>query len=108
MNALVVQEGKLPHRRKTECCGKEARPGESVILIEKRVGGALKGFVVLHKRCVEELCERMPVDASDSRKQLKELRERIVATGNPFPDIQRKRQKRGVVVDLASRRRAAS
>lgn len=104
MNGLVVEEGKIPHRRKTECCGKEARPGESVILIEKRIGGAVKGFVVLHKRCIEPMCEKLPVDATDSRRQLKDLRDRIVATGNPFPDSAQQREKRGVLIDLASRR----
>lgn len=102
MNGMVIKEGEFPHHRKTSCCGKLARPGESVILVEKRLGGAVKGHNVLHKRCLEQLCETLPTDACDSRKKLKELRARIQATGNPFPDNEIVGPKRGERVKLAS------
>lgn len=103
MEGMVIKEGCFPHRRKTLCCGKMTIAGDSVLVIEHRQGGALKGHTILHKRCVEALCETLPVDASDSKAQFKELREQMLHTGSVFPERCRKGPKRGVAIDIASK-----
>lgn len=105
MNGFVVQEGGFGHRRKMTCCGKAARAGESIIAFEKKMpGGAMKGHIMVHRRCMLDLCESLPMDAADAKRKMAELREEIIATGNPFPKSTPKRHRRGSARELAKAR----
>lgn len=96
MNGFVVKEGGFGHRRKAACCGKTTRAGESVLAFEKRVGGAAKGHLIVHRRCILDECDKLPMDAADTKRKMNELRDRIIKTGNPFPDdVKPLRRKRG-------------
>ena len=64
VEAIVVPRDKFPLRRKTSCCGKEAKRGESVLVVPFRQGGNLKGQVILHRRCIAPIVEEMPLDLS--------------------------------------------
>jgi hypothetical protein len=96
MRGVIIKEGEYGHRRKTACCSRQTRAGDSVVIIDNRDHGALKGTIILHKRCIEELCEALPPDARDSRAHFKKLREEILASGNPFPEINTSQGRRGV------------
>lgn len=100
MSGMVVKEGEWPHRRKAVCCRRRILAGDSLILIEYRVGGALKDTVIIHKRCADELSRELPADAADMQHTFDALRDGMLA-GEAFPTVERtaRRGVRAVLVD---------
>ena len=90
MAALVVPKDGFPLRRKTLCCGKAARRGESVLVIPVRIQGTLKTHIVLHRRCIAVQIDKMPLDDEEYDVRFNRLRDAIEKTGDPFVKIDRK------------------
>lgn len=95
MRGMIVKEGEWPHRRKTSCCHRRTRAGDSLILIDYRIHGALKDTVFVHKSCADILSDSLPADAADPRYAFKQLRAGMLA-GEAFPVVVRPPTPRGV------------
>lgn len=78
LEGLVAGKGVFPTRRKAVCCGNQVRPGESVVILHL---AADKGVVVLHRRCLVQVTDKLPLDARDYDAQFARLRKRILKKG---------------------------
>lgn len=85
---MVVPNGNVfPAFRNTVCCERQTKAGESVLVFSvKPIGSKLVQNHILHRRCLLNLLNEMPLDRSDQRSEFEKIRERILATGDPFPD----------------------
>lgn len=92
MQGVVVPKGSFPNRRKTSCCGRQAKAGEVVLTIQVRAAGELLRHVVVHKRCVAALIQELPDDAEDYASRFASIREAVIERGEVFPD--RKKRKK--------------
>lgn len=82
---MIVPDGNaFPAFRKAACCDKQTKAGESVLILTLRVG-KLVHRTVLHRRCLLNLVNEMPLDRRDYRSKFDKMKERIKTTGEPFP-----------------------
>lgn len=94
MQGMVVPKDSFPLRRKTKCCGKECKAGESVIVIQY-MEGPLERNMLLHRRCLVELIEELPLDAQDYVSLFTSIRDTVKETGKAVPDFDLVRNRNG-------------
>lgn len=84
MNVVVITRNNEDKYMVCRHCLKSVQAGQ-VILFQRMLDGPTNNRqFVLHTRCVQKLLEKAPAD-TDERAYI-ELRDRIHATGEAFPD----------------------
>lgn len=83
--SMLVPDGNaFPAFRKAACCDKQVKAGESVLIMSTKCGKLVQRHV-LHRRCLLNYIEEMPLDRRDWRSKFDKMKERIITTGEPFP-----------------------
>lgn len=82
---IVPEEGELfPALRRALCCDKQCKAGESVLVLRTECGKLVQQHV-LHRKCLLNQINQMPLDRQEYRSAFAKMRAKIVATGKPFP-----------------------
>lgn len=81
----VVKRGEYPEGRKSTCCGERVVKNEVVVTVPVVREDECIGTAVLHRKCIADFLDTVPLDRFEYRRKFEQLREQIVKDGTPFP-----------------------
>lgn len=80
MNFMTVPSNGFPNRRKPHCCGEHLKRGDSVLIIDgHNSSGRLESPVILHRRCLVGIIEKMPYDTDDYVVEFERIRNELMS-----------------------------
>ena len=87
MDGLIVKESDVQRIGQVVCCGAKPLVGESLLRVVDR-SRSLFVRVYLHRRCLSNAIEQMPLDDTEIQRRFDGLREAIRESGKLFPEEQ--------------------